>query len=351
MNGAPVTTTTTTTTVATPHRTIQPTRPEARGLRFPPVLVKILVTALVFLIAYLVTNALDQDQGDVWNLTASIVIGGAALIVQYLVDFERRLEQIETSQAQLIRDVKDNLISHHVALTELVDDRFARISEATELFSNVDRSVLRSDGVVKLARSATECGQLNNETVKTFASEEIERLAGLLENLSNRSTDCLGENQDWLIGLTHCIKHSLDATSTSVDRDFWGSEPAARYLEAQSDAVQREVEIRRLFLVNTPEEIDEPLKQLCKNQRALEIDARVVAFSELPPWAQLGTKSDFIVFDRELSYEIDQDTKDINAKTTLNARPSHVEHRMRQFTRLWEATLNLPHHGIPPMDE
>jgi hypothetical protein len=329
MNGLPATTTTT------------------RGLRVPPVLLKILVTSLVFLIAYLVTNALDQKPGDVWNLTASVVIGGAALIVQYLIDFEKRLEEIESSQADLIRDVKDKLINHHVALTALVDDRFSRISEATELFGKVDRTVLRSDGVVKLARSATECGQLNNETVKTFASEEIERLAGLLENLSNRSADCLGENQDWLIGLTHCIKHHLDATSTSVDRDFWGSEPAGRYLEAQSDAVLRGVEIRRLFLVDAPEEVDDELDALCNNQRALGIDARRVALAELPPWAQLGTKCDFIVFDEELSYEIDQDTKDVNAKTTLNARPSHVSHRMRQFKRLWEATTKLPHQGIP----
>ncbi|MGY6018474.1 DUF6879 family protein [Streptomyces spinosirectus] len=305
------------------------------------------MTALVFLVALLVTNALDERQSDVWNLTASVVIGGAALIVQYLVDFEKRLEEIETSQSGLIRDVKENLISHHVALTDLVDDRFRRINAATELFSNVDRSVLRSDAVIKLARRATECGKLNNETLKTFASEEIERLAGLLENLSSRSADCLGENQDWLIGLTHCIKHSLDATSTSVDHDFWTSEPASRYLEAQSDAIARGVEIRRLFLVSSPDDIDDELTELCSNQRALRIDARLVALSELPSWAQPGTQSDFIVFDRELSYEIDQDTKDVNAKTTLNARPTHVEHRLRQFTRLWDATLRLPHQGFP----
>lgn len=313
----------------------------------PPILVKIVVTALVFLVALLVTNALDERQSDVWNLTASVVIGGAALIVQYLVDFEKRLEEIETSQTGLIRDVKENLVSHYVALTDLVDDRFRRINAATELFSNVDRSVLRSDAVIKLARRATECGKLNNETLKTFASEEIERLAGLLENLSSRSADCLGENQDWLIGLTHCIQHNLDATSTSVDRDFWTSEPAARYLEAQSDAIARGVEVRRLFLVSHTDDIDDELTELCSNQRALEIDARLVAVSELPSWAQLGTQSDFILFDRELSYEIDQDTKDVNAKTTLNARPAHVEHRLRQFTRLWDATLRLPHEGLP----
>lgn len=352
MNGAPATTTTTPANPAPPSPDPTPQRPDNRGLRIPPVLMKTLVTSVVFVIALLVTNAVDAHQGagDVWNLTASIVIGGAALIVQYLVDFEKRLVEIEGSQAELIRDVKDNLISHHVSLTTLVDDRFRQINAATELFSNVDRSVLRSDAVIKLARRATECGELNNETVKTFASEEIERLAGLLENLSNRSADCLGENQDWLIDLTRCIKHSLDATSTSVDRHFWGSEPAARYLEAQSDALARGVEVRRLFLVDDEQQIDAEVLALCANQRALGLDARVVALSQLPPWARLGTQCDFIIFDRELSYEIDQDTKDVNAKTTLNARPAHVEHRLRQFTRLWDATTSLPDQGIPQPD-
>jgi hypothetical protein len=317
----------------------------------PPLLLKTLVTVVVAIVAYVLTNALNQNQDEVWKLTVSIVIGGSALIVQYLVDFERRLETMETGQRTRIRDMKESLAEnhrevrghlaeHHREMTQLVDDRFARISEATELFSQVDRSVLRSDGVINLARSATKAGMLNNRLVKSFASEEIDRLAGLLENLSNRIADCLGENQDWLIDLTKCIKESLDATSTSVDRDFWSSEPASRYLEAQADAILRGVKIRRLFLVNTPEDIDADLLELCESQRSLGVDARVVIVSELPHRLQLGTQSDFIIFDGELSYEIDQDTRDVNAKTTLNARPALVQYRMKRFNQLWDATPN-----------
>ncbi|MEV6026960.1 DUF6879 family protein [Streptomyces sp. NPDC052036] len=326
--------------------------PRPEGLRVPPLLLKTLVTVVVSIIAYVLTNALNQKQDEVWKLTISIVIGGSALIVQYMVDFERRLETMESGQRARIREMKDSLSEHHREvrghlgdhrreLTDLVDDRFARISEATELFSQVDRSVLRSDGVTKLARSATKAGLLNNELVKTFASEEIDRLAQLLENLSNNIADCLGENQDWLIDLTRCIKKSLDATSTSVDRDFWNSEPASRYLEAQSDAILRGVKIRRLFIVETEREIDDRLTELCESQRSLGIDARVVALSQLPHRVQLGTHSDFIIFDNELTYEIDQDTKRVNAKTTLNARAALVEHRMKRFNRLWEATQDL----------
>ncbi len=136
-----------------------------------------------------------------------------------------------------------------------VDESFSKINDATELFSQVDRSVLRSDGVTRLARKYTQVGEHGSELVKTFAQEEIGRLASLMESLSNGSADCPGENHDWLIDLTTCAKETVYATSTSVDRDFWFSEPANRYLKAQERAIkQRGVVVRRLFLVSRPED-------------------------------------------------------------------------------------------------
>ncbi|GAA3818104.1 DUF6879 family protein [Streptomyces phyllanthi] len=326
--------------------TTNPGRPE--GIRVPPLLLKILITALVTILAYVLTNAIDEKQGEMWKLTVSLVIGGSALIVQYLVDFERRLGQMETGQINRVREMKESLADHHRGMTELVDDRFARISEATELFSDVDSSVLRSDGVTSLARSATKVGRLNNELVNTFAGKEIDRLATLLENLSNRNADCSGENHDWLIDVTECIKHSLDAISTSVDRDFWNSEPAGRYLEAQSDAIERGVKIRRLFLVNTPDDIDEMLTKICEDQNLLGIDAHIVALSELPHRARLGTKNDFIVFDEELVYKMGQDTQDVVDRTILDARPAEIRECLRRFNGFWAATQNLTMGGGEP---
>ncbi|MFE7077434.1 hypothetical protein ACFU96_45895 [Streptomyces sp. NPDC057620] len=314
-------------------------RPE--GIRVPPLLLKILITALVAVLAYVLTNLLEQKQDEVWKLTVSVVIGGAALIVQYLVDFERRLTEIESGQITRIREMKESLSAHYRAMTELVDDRFARISEATELFSQVDRSVLRSDGVTKLARSTTKVGQLENQLVEKFADTAIGRLATLMEDLSSRRADCLGENNDWLIDLTKCVENSLVATSTSVDRGFWNSEPAKRYLEAQSDAIGRGVKVQRLFVVNTPADIDTELREICESQKLLNIDASIVALSDLPHRVQLGTTSDFIVFDEVLTYETGQDTLDVNAKTTLDGRPEHVSRCLKRFNELWGATQSL----------
>ncbi|WSQ06333.1 hypothetical protein OG604_50760 [Streptomyces sp. NBC_01231] len=246
-------------------------------------------------------------------------------------------------QGHVLRRLLEDYRAGRLSLTDL--DDMLRMNAVTELLGNVDQSVLRLDEVAEQADRATEDGKLNSEMVSTFASEQIDRLAREMENLSRRSVDLLEENQDWLLSLTRCITHSLDAISTSVDHGVWGNVPASPYLKEQSYALGRGVQIRRLFLVDTTGEINNELTALCTNHRAVGLDARLAALSELPPWAQLRLECDFIVFDRELSYEIGRDPED--AKITLNAQRAHVDHRMWQFARLWEATTNLPHRGIP----
>ncbi|MGW3492238.1 DUF6879 family protein [Streptomyces sp. NPDC001020] len=298
-----------------------------------------LITILVATGTYVLTNVLDQDKNQVWQLTVSVVLGGAALIIQYLVEFEERLEAMEEGQKKRIREMKDRLGGHHAEMLAVVDDRFAKINDATELFSQVDRSVLRSDGVTRLARKYTQVGEQGSEIVKTFAQEEIARLASLMESLSNGSADCPGENHEWLIDLTRCAKSTLYATSTDVDRDFWSSEPAKRYLAAQGDAIKkRGVEIRRLFLVEGPDDVTESLERICATQRRFGIDARIAVQSLLEPSAQVTPLNDFIIFDSELCYETEPDVRVVPAKTTLKMKREHVEERVNRFNVLWEAS-------------
>ncbi|MFC3578019.1 DUF6879 family protein [Streptomyces yaanensis] len=307
--------------------------------RIPRLLKKTLLGLLVAGASWVLTSVLNQDKNQVWQLTVSVVLGGAALIVQYLMDFEQRLETMEASQKRRIREMRESLSAHHEQMRRAVDESFAKINDATELFSQVDRSVLRSDGVTRLARKYTQVGEHGSEIVKTFAQEEIGRLASLMESLSNGSADCPGENHDWLIDLTTCAKKTVYATSTSVDRDFWFSEPANRYLKAQEKAIkQRGVVVRRLFLVSKPEDRTESLEQLCERHREFGIDARIAVRSLLPPPAQVTPLNDFIIFDGELSYETEPDVEVMPAKTTLKMTRDHVSERINRFTMLWEAT-------------
>lgn len=307
--------------------------------QIPKLLRKTLFTVLVAGGTWVLTSVLNQDKNQVWQLTVSVVLGGAALIIQYLVEFEQRLETMEAGHKKRIREMKDSLAEHHAQMRAAVDESFAKINDATELFSQVDRSVLRSDGVTRLARKYTQVGEHGSEIVKTFAQEEIGRLASLMESLSNGSADCPGENHDWLIDLTTCARKTVYATSTSVDRDFWFSEPANRYLKAQEEAIkQRGVEVRRLFLVSRPEERTESLERLCDRHRQFGIDARIAVRSLLPPRAQVTPLNDFILFDGELSYETEPDVEIVPAKTLLKMTRQHVEERVNRFNVLWEAT-------------
>lgn len=300
---------------------------------------KTLVTVLVAGGTFLLTNVLNETSSDMWQWTLSIILGSATLIVQYLVDFGERLESIEENQKKRVRELRDRLTAHHMEMLKVVDESFAKINAATELFSQVDRSVLRSDGVTMLARKYTQVGEQGSEIVKTFAQEEIGRLALLMDSLSNGSADCPGENHEWLIDLTTCANRTVYATSTSVDRDFWFSEPANRYLKAQEEAIrQRGVEVRRLFLVSRPEERTTGLERLCDRHREFGIDARIAVRSELPPRAQVTPLNDFIIFDGELSYETEPDVEVVPARTTLKMTRAHVAERVSRFNLLWEAT-------------
>ncbi|WP_405947888.1 hypothetical protein OG588_16020 [Streptomyces prunicolor] len=311
---------------------------------------KTLVTLVVAVPVYVLTNVLDQNQDQVWKLTVSLVIGGAALIIQYMNDFERRLEGIETGQRNRIREMREsltdhnsemseNLAAHNRAMENVVNTNFARINEATKLFSEMGRSVLRPDGVAELADSATRVSLLGTEIVHTFAREEIDQLTSLMKGLTNRSAESPGENHDWLMALTKCTKDTIDATSTSVDRNFWTSEPGRRYLLAQRDAIKlQRVKVRRLFIVDEPADVEAELTGLCENQQALGIEARVVVLSQVPEHARLGPTSDFIIFDGALCYEVDQDLKQVNVKTTLDAREEHVKRCVKWFDELWEVS-------------
>ncbi|MGW7387098.1 hypothetical protein [Streptomyces sp. NPDC054794] len=288
---------------------------------------KTLVTAVVAGVAYIITSATSTDQSEMWNLTVSVLLGGAVLIVQYLVDFEQRLEAMEVGLNARSRDLAD-----------LVGASFARVSEATELFSQVDRSVLRSDGVAQLARSVTQLGEDSPNIVRDFASEEINRLTTMIDNLNSRITDYEGENLDWLFSLTQCAKTTIDAVSTSATRDLWFGPHAPRYLETESDAVnQRNVQIRRLFIVQRPEDVDDSLERLCEDQRGLGIEARVLVPSQLPLYVRRGVIKDFILFDQSLSYEVEQDFAGLGGSTTLNVRADDIATRVRRFNLLWES--------------
>ncbi|MFJ8537610.1 DUF6879 family protein [Streptomyces sp. NPDC093591] len=286
----------------------------------PKMFWRILITASAAGGAFLLTSILDQDDGNIWQWVASIVIGSAALIVQYLIDFGERFEKVDT--------------------------RFNEILAATTLFSQVDGSVLRSDEVTRLVLGYTKVREQGGDIVQAFAEKELGRLAKTMEGLGSGSAECPGENHEWLIDITDCVKMTLDATSTSVDREFWTSGPAERYLAAQEKAIRRRgVEIRRLFVVRVPEEVTPELRALCEDQRRRGIEARIAVRSLMESNPRVN---DFIIFDGEMCYETKPDLQSNPDGTWLRAEPDHIEDRISQFAELWAATEPDPDRDADP---
>lgn len=273
---------------------------------------KLLVTVLVGLVVYVLTDVVSPSQEEQWKVVLAVLCSGAVLIVQYMIAFTKQMGDLE----------------------EVVERRFTDIGEATELFNQVQK--LRLDGVPTLAKSVTEIMTTGPEILHRFTHAEVERVAEQMKKLVGLSTTCPGENDDWMLTLTDCAETSIDAISTSVDHNFWDSEPAGRYLDAQAEAKRRGVKIRRLFIVENPGAVGS-LDTLCKEQRDRGIDVQVVAVQQLP-YIRRGTTIDFIIFDGVMTYDISTDLMGMNLGTRISAEPREVQKLVKRFRVLWEAS-------------
>ncbi|MFF0460391.1 hypothetical protein [Streptomyces mexicanus] len=252
-----------------------------------------------------------------------------------------RARRAESTPAETAATVREVLTRHTQDITRLIESRFTQERQDAE--SRAQQALVSVDGSVPdLADRFAEVLAPGPSILHTFVRLEMRRVVGHLTDLTSLSAECPGENHDWMLSLTRAAEQSICATSTSVDRQFWESEPASRYLQGQQEAIEeRGVPVRRVFLVESARELDDRLLRLCEEQELLGIGVRVSVLPELPPHLQRGTTNDFIVYDEAVSFEIDQDLRDVNVRTRLIARQNHVQDRMKRFRELWEAGMTL----------
>lgn len=300
------------------------------GVRIAPVVLKTLITIVVSTVAYVITNLVNQSGDDLWKLAVSIVIGGSALIVQYMVDFEQRLATMETGQRDRTRELHDH---------------FVQLSEAAGLLSELDQAGMSTGDARRLIKSATQVGLQGPEIVKAFARAEIESLASVVTDLTGMTAHWQRDNNEWLIRLTECARRTIDATSSSVDRPFWDTDPAGHYLDAQIEAMRAPgVNIRRLFMINAAEESDPDFMgrfmALCQGQHDLGIKVRYMVLS--PQRHTRAAARDIVIFDNALYLEFEPDRQQSNLQTRLDAEARRVDGQVRRFNDLWEAAME-PH--------
>ncbi|GGS72869.1 MULTISPECIES: hypothetical protein [Streptomyces] len=308
---------------------------------------------VVGVLAWGVAALLGPGEAVLRQFTAALLCAAAAVAVQHVLALDRRVREQDrrTRQAlaetastvqDLLRNQQDELRTGLARATddlrELVDDRLPEVrADALRLPERTD-----ADGVPDLAHSFAEVLAPGPAILGTFVRMEMKRVVGHLSDLTNLTAECPGENHDWMLTLTRAAQHSICAISTSVDREFWNSEPASRYLQAQREVIEeRGLPVRRLFLLQSARELNDRLLRLCDEQELLRIEVRVAVLPELPPHLQRGTTDDFIVYDEEVTFEIEQDLREVNVRTRLDARQDHVQDRMKRFRELWDVGMSV----------
>lgn len=310
------------------------------------ILRKIMVSLCIGTLAYLITNTLAADENNLFGITLSVFIGGVTLVTQVLVDFESRLVAVEDSQQWHARHTAD-----------LVRDGFSKVNDATALFGRVEASAVHTDVVVDLIHNSTRLHPSSPDLVFNLAHSELDRTARFLKELAeggNVTYD--GEDRDWMLALARHVRYTIDATSLStvdaggrgsVDGGLWTNDLGQRYLQAQRDAVDRGVRIRRVFIMDQPGLADDPgFLAVCRHQRRLGIQVRIFD-STGPTELHTGSLFDFVLFDDVISYEVASGSR-IQAtdrptivNTRLELRPERVRDRADRFADLWAAAREL----------
>lgn len=266
---------------------------------------KLLVAGVCGLVTYLVTKATDQP--SVWELTITVFISGVALIVQHMMDVESRL---------------------------------VWVSEATKVRKEIEDAKLPTKTIMDLIHATTAIGPTEPEIIYAFAEAEIARVTALLKDMRMDECHFPGEDNDWIVMLTHCARRTIDATSTLVDNDFWDTDVGRRYLTAQNEAWRRGVRVRRVFVVDEPAHIDDPLKRRCAQHQRLGVEVRIAVISELPEEAKTDKMRDCIVFDDEATYEVQPELAaehPVIDMTRMVWRDKQVVSRIQRFSELWAA--------------
>ncbi|HEY0638176.1 MAG TPA: hypothetical protein VGD67_11070 [Pseudonocardiaceae bacterium] len=289
--------------------------------------------------AYVATNALDEPV--ILNVLLAVFVGGVTLVVQYLAEFDKRLQNVESSQED-----------HFNLVDDLIKNKFDSISEATELFGRVESSAVRADVVKQLVRHSVGLDGPGNQLIHLFADSEITRLSECMKGLSERGEVTYeGEDRDWLLSLTRNAQKAIDATSfmtvdasgQAFDEGLWSTDLGQRYLEAQQKALDRGVTIRRIFMLDEPDGTRDPeLMRMCRIQQQLGIQVRLLDPLTLPGLHR-NWMFDFIVFDSMVSYETTpaawakKGTKPAIVSTRLVLSPKRLEERIVAYADLWNA--------------
>ena len=286
-------------------------------LPLPRTLHKIVVTALVGIIAYALTELTNQP--PIWSLTITVFIGGITFVVQFLIEVEQRLQE-SAHEGKLLHDA--------------VRLEVSKLGKASELYGLIATSALSSRAITELVEQTANVDRQTPPLVRILVESEVARAAQVLKDLNATGQMTYeGEDRDWLLSLTEHMTTELCATSVFHDGSFWLSELGQRYIDLQVQAVRRGAQIRRVFVNQRGARGGMLPTSLVNEQLALGFRVRVL---DGPAVAI----PDLIIVDGVVIYEttpqqrVDQ-IRPYRFRTAMQTRPSIVAERLEWFEHLW----------------
>lgn len=300
---------------------------------------KITVTTILGGVSFPITDMIFSELGQ--QLAMAVGVGAVVLLIQFLIDFEKRLLRVERTQVKSVTEIQG-----------VVDKGFAKVNDATRLFSQVEAAGFQAVAVTKLVQHAAAINPGVPSLVCAFAQSEIDRVSEFLRELADLQATYDGEDREWLLGLTRSAMSSINAISIpEVDsagnafHSFWESDLGRRYLDLQREAVERRIRVRRVFVTERDEIACDPaLQRMCRIQADLGIDVRLL-FPSAIPHAISTSLFDFILFDNTLSYEVDpaphvkEGRNPTILHTRLILRGDKVKERIDRYKNIWESAV------------
>jgi hypothetical protein len=315
---------------------------------------KIGVSLLLGVFAFLLSQFLDAGAGPslILGIGGSVFVSGVAFVTQFLIDVENQIDDVaERIEAvgEGLQKVEGRYEVHNRDTERMIKDEFANINKATELFSLVEASALKTDAVTQMVRNSVSVAQRTPPLIFDFAQAEISRLSGYLKDLGQGGDVTYeGEDRDWLLGLTRVATSTIDATSLStvdvggrglIEGGLWSSDLGQQYLEAQREAIARGVVVRRIFIIDRPElEDDNDFVQILSEHAAIGVQVRTIKPDAVV--TRRASLIDFIVVDSVLIYQSSPASRvpgrpPTIASTALITNGPRVAERIERYKALW----------------
>lgn len=340
---------------------------EGRELSGRPVWVQALITVAVGVSTWFISKEFLESPevaGEADAVLLSFLVGGMTFLIQELTRFDRRIERLVMEQRrragrfeELSVRVQSAQDRHERSVRDRLDDHFAKVSRASNLYALMEGSPFGSEIFEEMGQYANGVGPETPYLLRELIGRELRRLSDTVRQVGgNQGVWYEGEDREWLLSLATAAQTSIDAVSLPIadggsrgfGDGFWASDFGERYLEEQYDGITRRgVRVRRVFVYDQAAP-DDALVAIRQRQMIKHVEARLLRWWGIPEERHEDV-SDFIIFDGRLIYEISparvglrsdrtaggQMARATRLRTHLDVDQHSLDTKQRLFEFLW----------------